>query len=162
MSDVRIGPGKLAGKGVYAARDFAKGEVVLRFHLKQLTEKQFLALPKGEDIFVHSFWAKRFLFPVPERYVNHSAKPNMKSDILRRCDMALRAIKKGEMITINATHEVRGELVTFVEVYERTKRITNFAWVKGGYRNAFIRYVVRGKQKTLTLKRVHGNWEIVS
>jgi hypothetical protein len=42
------------------------------------------------------------------------------------CDIALRPIKKGEMITINATNEVQNELKTFIEVYEKRRAIRHF------------------------------------
>ena len=56
MKDVVIGKGKLAGKGVYAARDFKKGELVISYNLKSLTQGEFDLLPKSEQMFVHSFW----------------------------------------------------------------------------------------------------------
>ncbi len=41
MSDVRVGKGDLAGKGVYAKRNFSKGEVVIKYHLLPLTREEF-------------------------------------------------------------------------------------------------------------------------
>jgi hypothetical protein len=38
--NVVIGKGNLAGKGVYAAKSFKKGEVVIKYHLKPLTKQQ--------------------------------------------------------------------------------------------------------------------------
>lgn len=40
MVDVLIGKGKLLGKGVFAGRDFRRGEVVIRYNLKPLTKKE--------------------------------------------------------------------------------------------------------------------------
>jgi hypothetical protein len=68
MSDVYIGKGKLAGRGVYAARDFKEGEIVRFYHLQKLTQSQFDRLPKKEQMFVHSFWGEMYLFPEPSRY----------------------------------------------------------------------------------------------
>lgn len=162
MSDVFIGKGKLAGKGVYAARDFAEGEVVKFYHLTPLTQAEFDLLPESEQMFTHSFWGKIYLFPEPSRYTNHSAKPNTYADMKRMCDVALRPIKKGEMITTNATQEVLTELRTFVESYEM-KKITQFERLKGGYRNAVVRYSLPArKEKTLIVQRIAGNWRIVS
>lgn len=48
MSDVIIGKGKLAGKGIYANRDFKKGEVVVKYNLKSLTEEEYKNLPRSE------------------------------------------------------------------------------------------------------------------
>ncbi|MBI2798303.1 DUF4440 domain-containing protein [Candidatus Saccharibacteria bacterium] len=129
MSDVRIGKGKLAGKGVYAARDFKKGELIKYWNLKALTQAEFDALQKSEHMFVHSFWGKMYLFPVPSRYTNHSANPTAVSDFEKQCDYAVRDIKKGEMITINATEEVKYELETFMQAYEKAANSRNFSKV---------------------------------
>ncbi len=161
MDDVYIGKGKLAGKGVYAARDFKIGEVVKYYNLRLLTQSDFDHLPKTEQIFVHSFWGKMYLFPEPSRYTNHSAHPNTQSDLKRMCDIAIKPIKKGEMITTNATIEVQKELQTFLEDYEGTN-IENFKWLKGGYRNAIVSYSMKNRyQKLLHLKRIAGNWRIL-
>jgi SET domain-containing protein len=161
MKDVVIGKGKLAGKGVYAARDFKKGELVISYNLKSLTQDEFDLLPKSEQMFVHSFWSKMYLFPEPSRYTNHSAKPNTVSDLDKMCDYALRPIRKNEMITTNATQEVCNELETFVEAHEKIKP-TNFKWLKGGYRNVVISYsTTNNTRKTLQLQRIKGNWHIV-
>ena len=162
MADVVIGKGKLAGKGVHAARNFKKGELVKSWNLKELTQDEFNKLPKSEHMFVHSFWGKMYLFPEPSRYTNHSANPNVYSDFKKQCDYALRPIKKGEMITVDATNEVRTELITFAEAREKVK-VTDFKWLKGGYRNAVISYTLpNAVKKTLTLKRISGNWRILA
>lgn len=158
---VYIGKGKLAGKGVYAARDFAEGEVVKFYDLTSLTQTDFDALPEKEKMFVHSFSGKMYHFPEPSRYTNHSAKPNTRPDFKRMCDIAIRPIKKGEMITINATREVRFELESFIAVYEK-KKVRDFKWLKGGYRNAIVRYTLSNNTvKMLTMKRLDGNWRIL-
>lgn len=161
MDDVYIGKGRLASKGVYAARDFAPGEAVKHYNLQELSQAEFDALPASDQIFVHSFWGKMYLFPEPSRYTNHSADPNTQSNLKDMCDYAVRPIKKGEMITTNATEEIRNELMTFVEALEQTT-VKKFTWDRGGYRNAVVSYYVGGKKKTLTLRRIEGNWRIIS
>jgi len=162
MKDVSIGKGKLAGKGVYAGRDFEKGEIVKYYNLQPLIQSQFDHLPKSERNFVHSFWGKMYLFPEPSRYTNHSANPNTRSDLKNMCDIATMPIKKGEMITTNAKVEVQKELETFIEAYENPKKISGFKWIKGGYRNAVVSYTLpRKKKKTLKLKRIDGNWRVL-
>lgn len=160
MDDVYIGPGKLDQKGVYAARDFKPGEVVKRYSLKQLTQQEFDSLPSSEQKFVHTFYGLMYLFPEPSRYTNHSPDPNTKSDLEKMCDIASRPIKKGEMITTNATAEYRKEVETYIEATEG-REISDFTWIKGGYRNAFVTYRVKGKVNTAHLKRVSGNWHIL-
>lgn len=108
--DVIIGTGKLAGKGVYAARDFKEGELVVPYNLQALTQADFDALPAGEWEWTHSFWGKIYLFPEPARYVNHDDSPSTYPDLERQGNYALRPIKKGEAITINDKIELQHEL----------------------------------------------------
>lgn len=105
MNDVVIGDGKLAGKGVYVNRDFKKGEIVIKYNLKPLTEKEYNNLPLSEKMFAHSQWGQIYLYSEPERYVNHSKTPNTYQDHKNQCDIALRNIRKGEMITTDATKD---------------------------------------------------------
>ncbi|MCY1145722.1 SET domain-containing protein [Actinoplanes sp. Pm04-4] len=95
MNDVTLGRGSLAGKGVYAARDYAAGEVVVAYHLRRLEEADYYALPAGEDLFVHSFGGHRYLCPAPARFVNHSDDPSCYQDFDLCCDIALRPISRG-------------------------------------------------------------------
>lgn len=161
MNDVFIGNGKLRGKGVYAACDFEEGELVMKYNLAELTQEEFNALPKDERMFTHSFWGKIYLYPEPSRYVNHSPKPNTSQNLTQMCDYATKQIKRGEMITTNATIEIRRELETFLEVYEKTKKPRDIKWLKLGYRNAICTYSLGGKLKQFTFKRVDGNWKIL-
>ncbi|GAA4608671.1 hypothetical protein BJY16_006958 [Actinoplanes octamycinicus] len=117
MNEVLLGDGDLAGRGVYAARDFAAGEVVIDYRLRPLTTAEYHALPPGEDLFVHSYGGRRFLYPPPARFVNHSDDPSCWQDFDRGCDIALRPIARGEPITIDATQETARELSTFLDAY---------------------------------------------
>ena len=159
INNVVIGKGKLAGKGVYANLDFKEGELVKLYNLKPLTQSEYDALPKNQRMFTHSFWGQIYLFPEPSRYTNHSPNPNTRSDLKKMCDYAIKPIKKGEMITTNATVEVHNEVETFLEVYEKNP-INDFNWLKGGYSNAVVSYRVGNKAYVITLKRA-GNWQIV-
>ncbi len=102
---VVVGKGNLAGKGVYVNRDFKKGEVVIQYHLKSLTKKEYERLPKSEKMFTHSHWGQIMLYSEPERYVNHSKNPNTYQNLVEQQDIALRDIKEGEMITGDATKD---------------------------------------------------------
>ena len=99
MNDVIIGKGNLAGKGVYADRDFKKGEVVIQYHLTPLTKEEGENLPQEDWSFTHIHWGQIYLYARPERYVNHSDNPNTYQDHKKQQDIADRDIKKGEMIT---------------------------------------------------------------
>ena len=105
MENVFIGKGNLSGKGVYANRNFNQGESIIKYDLNPLTEKEFQSLPEVERIFVHTHWNQKYLYGVPERYVNHSSSPNTEQDLNKKCDVAIRDIKKGEMITADATKD---------------------------------------------------------
>lgn len=126
MSDVVIGKGKLDGKGVYADRDFKKGELVVPYNLKPLTQAEFDALPGGEWQWTHSFWGKIYLFPKPARYVNHDDDPSAFPDLDRMGNYALRDIKKGDAVTINDRLELQHELETFLEAYEKGSNSRDF------------------------------------
>src|SRR3989344_351090 len=103
MKDMVIGKGNLDGRGVYAARDFKRGEVVIAYNLKVLTDEKYQNLPEKEKQFTHTHWGVIYLYSEPERYVNHSEHPNTYQDLVKKCDIALRDIKKGEMINTEAT-----------------------------------------------------------
>jgi len=104
-NEIVIGKGQLAGKGVYANRDFKTGEVVIQYNLRKLTNEQYEKLSETEKIFTHSHWGIIYLYSEPERYVNHSDNPNTYQDLIKKCDIALRDIKKGEIITGDATKD---------------------------------------------------------
>jgi hypothetical protein len=122
VADVRVGKGDLAGKGVYTDRDFIAGEPVITFDLQQIDEAQYLALPAGEYLFVHSYGGRRYLYPAPARFVHHSDEPPCFEDFDRFCGVALRDIAKGEPVTIDAAQETRRELATFLDAYTAALR----------------------------------------
>lgn len=109
MNDVVIKNSKIGqfpdGKGVFAGRDFKKGEVVLQYHLKPLTQEEWEKLSESEKEFTHTHWGQIYLYSEPERYVNHSDDPNTYQDLKKQQDVALRDIKKGEEITGDATKD---------------------------------------------------------
>lgn len=127
MDNVTIGKGKLTGKGVYAAKDFEKGELVISYNLKELSQDEFNALAYNDREWTHSFWGKIYLFPEPARYVNHDDDPSTFPDLDRQGNYALRTIKKGEAITIDDTIELRHELDTFLEAYAEAVNSRDFS-----------------------------------
>jgi len=102
MNDVTIGKGDMSGKAVYAARDFKKGEVVIKYELKPLTFMELKALPPEDYAATHNVNGQLYLYPEPARYVSHSEDPNIKNDHEQQADIALRDIKTGELITVDA------------------------------------------------------------
>ncbi len=105
--DVIIGESKVKqfphGKGVFANRDFKKGEIVIQYKLKPITKKEFENLPEDEKEYTHIHWGQIYLYPLPERYVNTCDNPNTLPDLKRQCDVAIKDIKKGEEITTDNT-----------------------------------------------------------
>ena len=97
--DIVVKETKGKGKGVFAARDFKKGEIVLIWHPKaKLSLEEMRKLPEDEQI--HTTYVGNGMYYVmgePDRYVNHSCDPN--TYVNDDKDIALRDIKEGEEIT---------------------------------------------------------------
>lgn len=97
---------RISGRGIFAAKNFRKGSVVVRWHPKDLKKDDIAALPKRELRFVEKIGRKFYLMQPPERFMNHSCEPNTRIGTL--CDVATRTIKKGEEITSDYSgHEIR-------------------------------------------------------
>jgi len=92
-----------SGKGVFAARDFKKGDTVIEYRLIPLSQDQYNAL--AEKLLTHEHRGVIYLYSEPERYVNHSDNPNTVQDLENQGDIALRDITKGEEITTDATKD---------------------------------------------------------
>jgi len=99
MADVVVKKSRIHEKGVFAARDFKKGEVVLKWDVSnQLTKEGVKRLPEKErKRYVTYLDGKIILMGLPERYVNHSCEANTTPK--NYCDVTIRDIKKGEEIT---------------------------------------------------------------
>ena len=88
------------GNGVFAARNFKKGEVVLRWDTSiVLSDEEFKKLTDDQKRYVCLMEGKYVRMQEPERYVNHSCDPNTIAK--QFCDIATRDINKGEEITGN-------------------------------------------------------------
>ena len=88
----------IEGRGVFAGRDFKRGEVVTIWDTShQLTPEEVKKLTKTELRYVVYLKGKRLLLQPPARYVNHSCDANTHADNF--CDVAKRDIKSGEEIT---------------------------------------------------------------
>lgn len=88
--------------GAFASRDFKKGEVVIKWNLKTLSEDEYEKLPQYEkDHFCHHRNGIRWMYPDPERHVNRSMHPNVAPDFEKQANIALRDIMKGEELSID-------------------------------------------------------------
>ena len=68
------------GLGVFANRDFKKGEVVIKWKLQILTKELYERLPEGEKQFTHKRNGVIYYYPDPERHVNRFKNPNVYPD----------------------------------------------------------------------------------
>ncbi|MFA6271635.1 MAG: SET domain-containing protein [Patescibacteria group bacterium] len=98
-NNIIVKESKINNKGVFAGRDFKKGEIVLPWQANTiLTMEEVKKLPPEERHYIANFKDGQFLHQQePERYVNHSCDPNTESG--ENCDIAIRDIKAGEEIT---------------------------------------------------------------
>ena len=99
MDDLTIGKGTMGGKGLYAARNFKKGEVVLSVELTPITFAELKKLSPEDYLAAHNRNGQIYLFGGQARYVNHSDTPNVLLDLKHQADIALRDIAVGEQIT---------------------------------------------------------------
>ena len=105
MTDIIIKKSKIHGRGVFAAHDFKKGEVVVKYdRSKILTKEDVDKLPENEKKYASYLGeGKYILHQPPARYINHSCDANTYSDNF--ADVAKRDIKKGEEITADYVAE---------------------------------------------------------
>ncbi len=102
--DLIIKKSSISGKGVFANRNFNKGERVIKWPLEKiLTKKDVNILPESEKKFLVRDGKKYILMQLPARYVNHSCNANTKPK--NNHDIAIRDIKKGDEITSDYSKE---------------------------------------------------------
>ena len=97
MNNVIIKLSKINNKGVFADCDFKRGEVVLSWKPKVISEKEFRTLTEKNNHYLLKQDGNYFLMQSPEKFVNHSCEPNTKA--INKSDVAIRDIKAGEEIT---------------------------------------------------------------
>ena len=98
MKEIIVKKSKINKKGVFAGRDFKKGEVVLKWHPKVLVQSEAQKIADSQKNYLYKAGRnKYFLMQPPERFVNHSCEANTKTE--NDCDIAIRKIKQGEEIT---------------------------------------------------------------
>jgi SET domain-containing protein len=106
---VKIQDSKIEGKGVFALKNFKRGETVLHWDISHtITDDALEKLPANEKRYISSLNSKNVLTQEPERYVNHSCEANTYAKDFS--DIAKRDIKKDEEITADYSEEMpRGE-----------------------------------------------------
>ena len=101
--DVIISRSEISGRGLFANRDFKKGEIIIKWNPKILTKNQFQKLPDEEKHFVYELAGKYLYMQPPEKYMNHSCESNTTAKNLS--DIAVHDIKKGEEITADYSND---------------------------------------------------------
>ncbi len=105
MNDITIGKGNMCGKGIYAARDFKEGQIVMNYQLKPITFQELKALSPEDYAATHNVNGQLYLYPEPARYVSHSEDPNVRNDHEQQANIAIKDIKAGELITVDARYD---------------------------------------------------------
>lgn len=96
--DIVVKKSEINKKGVFAARDFKKGEVVLKWNPKILEKSETEKIKENQKHYLYKVGKnKYYLMQPPEKFVNHSCEAN--TQVKNSCDVAVRNIKKGEEIT---------------------------------------------------------------
>lgn len=109
--DIIVKKSKINKKGVFAARDFRKGEVVLKWNPKILGELEAEKIKGNQKHYLYKVGKNKYLLLQPsEKFVNHSCEANTHIKNMN-CDVAVRNIKKGEEIT---SDYIKGISVSFV------------------------------------------------
>ncbi len=106
MADVEVRKSKIHGKGVFALRDFKKGDVVVDWSScsTPLTGADVKRLPENRRKYSsHIGKGKWVLFGSPGKYMNHSCDPNTKA--VNGADVAVRQINRGDEITVDYISE---------------------------------------------------------
>lgn len=94
-----VKPSPIHGLGLFAKRDFTKGEVVTRWKaIREFTQEEYEAMSLDEKKYVVPWMDGAYAeIGIPERYVNRANDAN--TEMNERRDVATRDIKVGEEIT---------------------------------------------------------------
>lgn len=99
---VYIKKSNIHGMGVFADRDFKKGEVILHWDTTNfVSDDEYNKASYEEKRYITFLDNKHIRMQEPEKFVNHSCSSNTAAK--NYCDVALRDIKKDEEITANYT-----------------------------------------------------------
>ena len=103
--DIIVKESNINGKGIFAARDFKRGEIAFDWapYADVLTKEEVELVPEEKMKFVSCINGTYYFFREPARYMNHSCDANTK--IEGTTDIAVRDIKEGEEITCDYVDE---------------------------------------------------------
>jgi uncharacterized protein len=93
------------GNGVFAIRDFKKGEVILHWDISHVLTKEAVdKMSNDEKKYISLLNNTYVIMQEPEKFVNHSCEANTTAKDF--CDVAVRDIREGEEITADYTEEL--------------------------------------------------------
>jgi uncharacterized protein len=110
---VRVGPSRIAGQGLFAAQHIHKGTRIIQYIGEKISSRErALRLAAGNAYIFHLTYRHAIDGQTPEntaRYINHSCDPNC--EVEKTSDtiwiIALREITAGEELTYNYGYDAR-------------------------------------------------------
>ena len=111
--DIIIKKSSIQGTGLFANRDFKKGEIITHWNVKgSFTREEATGLPPEQKKRLSFAGNDKYgIVSEPACFVNHSCTPNTNS--INQTDVASREIKKGEEITADYTSDEDTTFITF-------------------------------------------------
>ena len=103
MDAIVVRDSPIHGRGVFAARRIAAGEVVIDGCREVLSDEALQSLPPDEKVFLSVVNGQHILMMPPARFVNHSCNPNARGT--DQHDVAIRVIEAGEEVTVDYAAE---------------------------------------------------------
>lgn len=98
--NVIVKPSVIEGYGLFAKRLFKSGETILRWNPTKLNKEELLSISQDQKRYVNKLSnGVSVLMNIPERYINSSDTPNVRST--DDGDIAIKDIQIGEEITTN-------------------------------------------------------------
>lgn len=101
--NIIIKKSKIIGKGIFANKNFSKGEVILKWKPKLIKKSDIKGLSKKERTYIEKIRSRYYIMQSPERLMNYSCKFN--TVVKSKSDVAIRDIRKGEEITSNYANQ---------------------------------------------------------
>jgi len=116
MADVVVAESKIHGLGVFAARDFDEGEIILTIDDSRIVDDAHPLRPEAGEFDYHCDYlanGKVVLQPSPERHINSNCDPNVFAKTIDavRYVVARRKIRAGEEINCDYIIDCHGGIV---------------------------------------------------
>ena len=104
--DIEVRESNIAGRGVFATRDFGKGETVLVWDTSHVVpDELYDSIPAEDCDFLARYKGQWIVMQPPVRFMNHSCDSNTRAH--DGADVAIRDIAAGEEITTDYRPEMQ-------------------------------------------------------